>query len=285
MKGTAMNIMDDVDWQGEWRRLQRERRPADNATYWDGRAPKFAEKASSSLYVSRFLEYMDIRDGEQVFDMGCGSGALTIPLAEDGHEVIAADFSRGMIDVVDEELRTREITTVKTKVLSWEDDWPAAGILPRSVDVALASRSIAVADLGKALQKLNDVARRKVYLTIASGDSPRNDRLIYEVVGRNPYHVDDFIYCMNILFQWGIHPELRYIDTHKSDSFESYDAAFESYRSMLRNTTAEEERLLRQYLDEHLVFTDADQNGRRRFEMDHQRIISWAFISWETWKP
>src|SRR5699024_2429876 len=59
------------DWNEEWRLLQKTRRNADDAAYWNARSRTFATKDAPNPYVERFLELADVRPGETVFDMGC----------------------------------------------------------------------------------------------------------------------------------------------------------------------------------------------------------------------
>ena len=48
--------------------------------------------------MREFIEKSGLKCGESVFDMGCGSGTLCVPLAEDGYTVFAGDFSEKMLN-------------------------------------------------------------------------------------------------------------------------------------------------------------------------------------------
>ena len=151
-------LLTTTDWNEEWKELQKVRRHADDAAFWDKRSATFTHQDAPNLYVEKFLEYLDILPGETVFDMGCGTGALAVPLGEAGHKVVAADFSQGMLDQMQARLDEAGVRTVFPKLMSWEDDWPAFGVREGMTDVAIASRSIATADLRDALLRLTSGA-------------------------------------------------------------------------------------------------------------------------------
>ena len=114
-----------TDWNAEWMALQQARRKADDPSYWDSRSHTFPTSTEPSAYARRFIELADIQPRETVFDMGCGTGALAVPLGLAGHKVVAADFSRGMLDRMSEALKQTEVRTVFPMQLSWEEDWAA----------------------------------------------------------------------------------------------------------------------------------------------------------------
>ncbi len=192
-------LLTTTDWNEEWKELQKVRRHADDAAFWDKRSATFTTKDAPNLYVEKFLGYADIRPGETVFDMGCGTGALAVPLGEAGHKVVAADFSQGMLDQMQARLNEAGVRTVFPKLMSWEDDWPAFGVREGMTDVAVASRSIATADLRDALLRLTEVARRRVCITLATGSSPRVDERILAAVGLPSVLGRDYLYAFNIL--------------------------------------------------------------------------------------
>ena len=146
-------LLTTTDWNAEWMQLQKARRHRDSAVYWNERAKTFTSKDYPNPYVNSFLERAEVAPEESVFDMGCGTGALALPLGEAGHAVTAADFSEGMLSILHGELEARGIKSVHCEQMSWEDDWEEHGIAPKSHDVCTASRSIAVDDMRAALLK------------------------------------------------------------------------------------------------------------------------------------
>lgn len=288
-------LLSTRNWNEEWKELQKARRHADDAAYWDKRSATFGTKDAPNPYVERFLELAGIRPGETVFDMGCGTGALSVPLGKAGHSVVAADFSAGMLGVMQQELDAAGVTSVKPVQMSWEDDWEAHGVGPASADVCLASRSMAVADLEEALLRLSDVARRRVCITLATGSSPRTDERILHAIGLQSVLGRDYLYAFNILAARGIKAEVSYIESGRHDTFASVDAAYEDFARMVEDSAAyvpERERAaalsrLRPWLEDHLVANERaglpDRKGvpEGALRLAEPRKVTWAFLAWD----
>lgn len=288
-------LLTTTDWNEEWKELQKVRRHADDAAFWDKRSATFTTKDAPNLYVEKFLEYAGIRPGETVFDMGCGTGALAVPLGEAGHKVVAADFSQGMLDQMQSRLDEAGVRTVFPKLMSWEDDWPAFGVREGMTDVAVASRSIATADLRDALLRLTEVARRRVCITLATGSSPRVDERILAAVGLPAVLGRDYLYAFNILAARGIKAEAAYIESTRSDTFDSLDEACEDLGRMVEDSAAFVPRAerdaalarLRPWLEGQLVENERaglpDRKGvpERALRLRDPRTVTWAFLAWD----
>jgi SAM-dependent methyltransferase len=273
-----MNESHKIDWAAAW--IARDKtRNISEASYWNARADSFTKKAGHSTYAQTFLEFANIPAGQTVLDMGCGGGTLALPLARLGHHVIAADFSDGMLDALKHAAQQEGLTTIQTIKLDWNQswqEWQDAGITPGCVDVAIASRSTIVHDLGEALYKLSQAARSKVCITSATDSGPKSFPDLFTYLGRSQPKLPDFIFALNLLLQWGLDPELRYIDSRKPDAFDSRGDALAYYHEYIDALTPSEEKLLEAYLDKHAK-TSAHKPG---IELDITRLIRWAFISW-----
>ncbi|MDR2715851.1 MAG: hypothetical protein LBB46_03790, partial [Coriobacteriaceae bacterium] len=128
---------------------------------------------------------------------------------------------------------------VSPKLLSWEDDWEEQGLGVNAVDVALASRSLATADMKRSLMLLDSVARRRVCVTVAAGPSPRIDERALKAVGLDCLFSNDFQYAFNILLGLGIKPEVSYIESTREESFASVQEAYEHYARMVADATGQ----------------------------------------------
>ncbi len=267
----------DIDWAAAWRAEQKRRNSPDNAEHWNERAKSYAKVAGTSSYATTFIERAEIEPGETILDMGCGSGALALPLAQAGHEVYACDFSRGMLDALMEQaFHDGAAEHIHPMLVAWDDDWGRAGV--PVCDVALASRSIATDDMQAALAKLDAHARRRVCITLTTGLSPRVDPTLLEAIGREQPRYPDCVFAFNILWGMGIRPELSYIDSSRASRFESFDGAIDK-NVQIMNASPEEREMLVAYARQHL-HEKRDTDGETWWEFDHQRVTSWAFLAW-----
>lgn len=294
-------LLTTTDWNGEWKELQKRRRPPDSAAYWDKRAPTFSTRDAPSAYTDQFLALAALKPGETVFDMGCGNGALALPLAAAGHPVIAADFSRGMLNDLAAKATARGVEDrIERVCLSWEDDWAAAGFEANCVDVALASRSVATADLGAALEKLSSVARRQACTTLTTGPSPHVDVTVFEGLGLPVPKSFDYLYALLALTELGYQPELRLIASERIRSYHNVEEAVVSLAAMIEKhagrtaapgqiATALEQ--LPAWVAERLVpneragADDGHGSTEKALRLRDPRPVQWAFLAWDTSRP
>lgn len=282
-------------WNDAWKERQKLRRAPDDAAFWDERSKTFATKDAPSPYVDRFLELAAIRPGESVLDMGCGTGALALPLAAAGHPVTAADFSAGMLGVMDDLAAERGVTGIEALQMSWEDDWAAHGVDPRSRDVCLASRSIATSDLEESLLKLTAVARRRVCVTLTADASPRVDSRALRAAELPHQPGEDFQFAFNILVDHGLRPEVAYISSERDATYATPQEAHDDYAAMVRRASAVASDAdvtaaltrLRSWLDDQLIPNErAGQLDRKgvpegAWRLREPRVTTWAFLAWD----
>ena len=229
-------LLVDTDWGNEWKRKQRARKHADSPERWDKRAPSFGSVRGSSSYVSQFIESLRLEPGETVFDMGCGNGAIAVPLALAGFDVTARDFSAGMLSALRAGAEEAGVADrIHSAQLSWEDDWTAKGLRPNSVDVAFASRSVITNDLAAALAKLTWIARRRCCVTVSMGYTPKMSPTILRELGVGGVRTYDQLYAFNILYQQGQCPELRYIVHDRTFHFNTVERARDYISDLLEH--------------------------------------------------
>lgn len=289
-----------TDWGDEWIRLQEFRKAFDDSSFWDKKAANFHKSMEPNDYVTGFIDCAKLEPGDVVFDMGCGNGAIAIPLALAGYKVIACDFSRGMLSQLEDAKSRAEDESgrpldIEIHHMSWQDDWESHGINPKCADVALASRSIATHDLGESLGKLTSVARRRCSVTLPTGSSPRTDEHILSAIGVQNHLGRDYIYAFMILVQMGYYPEVSYIPSTRKNNYKDFDEAFDSLSRMVEDASrgylSNDEindaiRRLEDWLQDELVDNpDAGHENTHgetegRLMLRGGRMATWADIAW-----
>lgn len=236
---------------------------------WDEKSSDMAVSVINSPYVNDFISRMDLTGDEVVLDIGCGPGTLAIPLAKKVREVIAIDFSEGMLSQLRAYAEREGITNIKTYHIGWEDDW---NTLP-AIDIAVASRSMEVKDIDAALSKMSTHARKACYLTYKAGGS-FVDMNILDYIGKKIIGKPDFWYIPILLYQFGYLPRIDYIATERGSlRYASADQFVESLIWSVHNLNEEQQAKAREYFDKVIV-------GQSR----PPKPFTWAFIAWETSK-
>lgn len=293
----------------QWRNLDKVRRTPDSAKHWDNRSLTYGKedsnKEASDAYVARFIEKMRLEKPSIILDMGCGTGLLAIPLAKQGHGVIAADFSEGMLARLREDAEKAGVSVLSpckdehTGMLqmpdaqggfiiplrmSWDDDWGSFGLRENIVDVALASRSIITHDLEDSLRKLSRVARSRICVTANLGAPPKVNPEIARVMGVTLDSRNDAVFVFGVAHELGYEPGVSYIHSLRVRTYSSRDEAYHSLLKTLDYIDPEAEQVdletakqrLRDWLLVHLVPGEVEGTWR----LDKPQIVPWAFISW-----
>jgi hypothetical protein len=188
-------------------------------------------------------------------------------------EVTAIDYSTVMLEELHSAAVSRGINNIITVHASWEDDWSKLGVEPH--DIAVASRSLAVDDLGGALAKLDSWALKKVVITDRVGAGPF-DPEVFAAVGRDFDPGPDYIITVNMLYQMGINARVDYIPAEYSETYMTREEAVDSCRWMLDDMSSDEQRLFEDHMAGRLSVQD---DGKWRLARGHDP--KWAVISWE----
>ena len=249
---------------------------AESKAMWNEKAPSFANKHKRSGYIPRLIDLLDLSTDESVFDMGCGSGTLSIPLAQSGHDIIAVDFSEGMLEELRAAAEAKGIDGEKLRMYrrSWQEDWSD---LP-CADIAVASRSFITDDLADSIAKLESKARSRVAVTLKAGDLPYRDSTIIEALGR-PMGTSTSreLSCLTgYLLSIGRRPKIDYIE-YPGKTRRATEEILRSDMLGIYKPTEEESPIMEAFLDKHIAFDE--QSGM--YYLDYDRTDRWAFVSWK----
>lgn len=260
--------LDDIDFAALYReQMQRAAWAPRPASVWDSRAADDLRSSGGSRYAEDFIARMDLSGARTLLDVGCGSGTLALPLARRLDSVLAIDSSQGMLEALRQRAAGQGLGHVATRHLAWEDDWSEVPVC----DIAIASRSTAVADLAAALEKLASRARLRACLTYLVGGY-FIDAEILRQVGELPAPLPDHLLLLGMLHRMGIQARVDFIETPSrlAGSVDFDDFAARLARSVGALDAAARARLARWY--------EADPGRARRGGAP----MRWAFVAWET---
>lgn len=264
---------DDLDWNILWQNARAKKSwtpkgPSD----WDKKAASFAKRNSDSAFVDRILRRIPHDHSTTVLDAGSGPGTLTLPLAPQVKSVCALDYSKGMLTTLQTLAEQRQLNNITTVLASWEDDWDALHI--GQYDICIASRSLSVANLKAALGKLNQTAKRAVFVVDRINPTPF-DQDAFNALGRPFRSGPDYIYTLNTLYSMGIHPCVDIINLEKTVVYTSMDVALDSYRWMFKDLSPKEDLLLTHYIEQ-----NSHSNSAGELVLTRSSPARWALIWW-----
>ena len=235
---------------------------------WDKKAVKMAENlvGKASRYNQQLLETMQVQPDETVLDIGCGPGTFAIPLAQQGSQVYALDYSTGMLDVLAEYKQKLQLANLNLIRRSWAEDW---NDVPQ-VDVILASRSTLVDDLDDMIHKLCTKAKKRVYLTSVT-QRHFLDEGVFAAIGREDIGFPTYIYLLNRLYQKGIQANLSFIETESGRFMgETYEDLLGSVEFSLGPLSEKEKQGLTAFYRQKQQNNEPIKHGQRK----------WALIWW-----
>ncbi len=69
-----------------------------NATFWNRVLGETGNRFHQTIVEPSVLHLLDLQPGEHILDVGCGNGAFARTLSQRGANVVASDFSAGLLD-------------------------------------------------------------------------------------------------------------------------------------------------------------------------------------------
>ena len=261
------------DWNELWNNAL-QRLPKKNSRSWDNVAPKFKNQRGKNDYPKKLLEKIKLDADDTVLDIGCGSGIITIPLAQKARKVTALDISRKMLQLLEENAVEECLTNINPVNRRLEDVLLTRDIEPH--DVVVASRSLnGVYNIKQMLEEINKIAKKYVYITLWGANNIKFGNEISKIIGREFHEHPTYIYAYNILYELGIYANIEILEYDNSSYYSSIDESVESFKWKIGNLNQNEEDILRNYLAEKMVKTDDS-----KFKFPNNKP-DWALIWWK----
>jgi SAM-dependent methyltransferase len=111
-----------------------------------------------------------------ILDIGAGTGAFAIPLAELGYSVIALDPSAYHLGILKQKAEGKGLINIRYHEDLWSDQSSA---LIGEVDYALSAYSMIDPDLEGFIQRMIDTTRRGFFLIYRAGEPDPVDRYVF----------------------------------------------------------------------------------------------------------
>ena len=222
--------------------------------YWDERVDQFEGVIKQSNRMEMILSRIVIEPDYTILDIGAGPGTVTIPLAKAGGAVTAIEPSKGMLARLTENASKEEVSNIRCIPKKWEDVEIGKDIDVEEHDVVLASYSMVMKEIKSTLLKMNDAAKRYVYIFTGAGHKNAGSSFWASLHHGKPS--PDYIYLYNILYQLGIYANVDIMDSDFEMQFPDLDAAVQHYIQHFKgwvDISEDNEEKLRAYLSENLV--------------------------------
>ncbi len=272
-KNSPPKYFENIDWEELHANSRRQKGwKSKKAEDWDKKAPSFSTSSKHSEYANIFTSHLPLKKDYSVLDIGAGPGTLAIPISKLVHSVTAIDYSQGMLDYLHNSAAKANINNIKTVRCAWEDNWHDLGIAPH--DIVIASRSMNVAHLKKALIKTNNFAKKYVFIADRINPTPF-DEDAFNAIGR-PFHPGpDYIFTVNMLYSMNIHPNITVLEFDKTKKFKDRETAYSSFFWMFNELTVNEKEKLKLYVDSLITKDTADE-----VLVEPRLPVRWALIWW-----
>ena len=192
-------------------------------------------------------------EGMRVLDVGCGTGRMTIPFAEQGAQVVALDFSEGMLA----RLRDAIPRSAAARIEIAQDDWDGIDLAERAweglFDLVFAAMTPAIRT-PESFLKLHHASRLGCCF---QGWAGKREDLLLEGLWRHlldtpmPPMAWDLTLAFNLLRAMGFSPTIEFHDIGW-EHVQSVDKAAEFFVEFFREHLSDARATLRDRIVEYL---------------------------------
>lgn len=248
---------DPFFWREQWRQLKL----AHCAIPGYGNAKEFwaDKKMVRTVYMKDYkkrrksdavcLDAMGIPDGSRVLDIGAGPGKYAVPLAARGCGVTIVEPSPVMREVLAENMCEHGITGITVIPKRWED--VTTGELGGPFDAVIASYSLTMMDMGKALEKMQACCTGTVHLFWFLTPPPwvQVNKDLWPLLHGGVFPGEPTAdWLWQILCEMGIYANITVEVKFSAPVYAGVDDAVQEFSRRLNCTSAAQTEIVRNYL-------------------------------------
>jgi ubiquinone/menaquinone biosynthesis C-methylase UbiE len=255
----SLNLPYAIDWNDIWNRELLHHWEVygkrSGAGQWHSKsaAKQYWERAQKNhrQRIEDIIQDLNISPYSRILDIGAGPGIISIPLAKKVSHITAVDPSPGMISVLKEKMLEKGITNIHYLQKYWEDIQTKEDLMP-PYDIVIASLSLDMLDIRPALEKMNNVCSKAVYLYWFAGEptwETHTRKLMPLLHGTSYSPLPKCDILFNVLYRMGIYPHISKSIYHHIEQYNSSEEALTHYKDYYHVSTPEQEQVLIGYLD------------------------------------
>jgi len=259
-------------WNTIWKETVLKMPHKDDSKSWDNIAPKFNQWMEKDDYPRELVSKIKIEEGDTVFDIGCGNGAITIPLAKKAKSVTALDSSVKMLDILKEKATAEKLTNIK--ILNERiEDVKTSEIGPH--EVVLASRSLnGIPDIQKELEKINEISQKHVYLTLWGEGNREFENEISKLLRRETHKHPHYTIVLNILQEMGILANAVPLESDTRNFYSNMEETLDRIEWRVGEMNEDEKVLVKKHLSKVMV---KEPDGGFSYSQSNSK---WILVSW-----
>jgi len=251
-------MIEKHDWNERWKEAMIDaswrKRHKDPVEYFDRKAKWYNEVIiKQANHAHQSISRLPVDHECTVLDIGSGPGTLSIPLAKKAKKITAIDPSPGMLYYLRENAQKEGIKNITPMNKRWEDINLGKDI--ETHDIVIASHSLAMLDIKKALSKMNDASNRSVYLFASANKQNGDYHELWAKLYKEKYVAGPgYIYILNILYQMGIYANIETWEHEIKRPISSLDEAVkEKMEYFERPQLPNAKEIIRQHLSKTLI--------------------------------
>jgi SAM-dependent methyltransferase len=258
----------EIDWNEVWKARQLRHEAAkmfkDPTHDWDRRenAQRYNEnsKGEFDARVMMTIAGLRITPQSRVLDIGAGPGTLAIPLAPRVKEITAIEPGKGMVDLLNENMKKEGITNITCIEKRWEDI-DIKNDLSGKYDIVLSSLSLTMDDIRQSLAKMDTASSEYVYIYWFA-DPPFWEKMyidLWPALHEEMYYPGPKADCLfNVLYQMEIYPNIEMLPLDKIYRFSTRKKLVEFFQNRFAAKTKKQRKVLDAYLSP-LIRTEGNE--------------------------